>query len=219
MIIDERMLADHGARIKGDYTISGVPLNTHYHQGVRQSGFTLHSQEPGLKMIELTVLFFGKDRPEIDQRKSLFDGMLFGKNELCLDGYFYTVFCSSIGGSLYQGECLCESTYQFTGYKHGRLKKVTGNTLYCESTLPYTDCRVSVAASKAASSYRVGGITYRNVKAGEKLVADGICKRILINGTPAADRAEWFRFPTLVPGKNIILCDDTVTVEYYPVYF
>lgn len=219
MIIDERMLAEHGARIKSDYTVSGVPLNTHYHQGIRQSGFILHGQEPGLKTIELTVVFFGKSRPEIDRRKSLFDGALTGKNELCLDGYFYTVFCSSIGGSLYQGDGLCESIYQFTGYKHGRLKKVTGNTLYCESTLPHTDCRVSVTVSRASGSYRMGGVTFRNVKAGERLVTDGIDKRILINGSPAADRAEWLRFPTLAPGKNIILCDDTVTVEYYPAYF
>ena len=219
MIIDERTLAEYGARLKSDYVVSGVPINTHYHQGIRQSGFILHSQEPGLKTIELTVVFFGESRPEIDRRKSLFDGALVGKIELCLDGFFYTVFANSIGNNVYQGDCLCESAYQFTGYKHGRLKKVRGNTLYCESTLPHTDCSVSVTVSRAAGSYRMGEVTFRNVKAGERLVSDGIDKRMLINGAPAADRAEWLRFPALVPGKNVILCDDTVTVEYYPVYF
>lgn len=219
MIVDGRTLAEYGARLKNDYTISGVPLTSYFHQGVRQSGFTLHSQEAGLKTIDLTLVFSGADRAEIDRRKSRLDGALFGKNELCLDGCFYTVFCSGVGGSVYQGDCLCESAYQFTGYKHGRLKRITGNTLYCESTLPYTDCRILTTVTAASGSYRVGSITFQNVRAGELLTVDGIDKRILIDGIPAADRAEWIRFPSLIPGKNFILCDDIVTVEYYPVYF
>lgn len=219
MIIDRRTLEEYGARLKNDYTVSGVPVDTHFHQGARQSGFILHGQETGLKTIDLTIVFIGRDRVEVDRRKSRLDGALMGKNELCLDGYFYTVFCSSFGNSAYQGDGLCEASYQFTGYKHGRLKKIRGNTLYCESTLPHTDCRLLVTASRSSGSYRVGSVTFRDVQAGERLEVDGFDKRILIGGIPAADRAEWIRFPSLVPGKNLILCDDTVTVEYYPVYF
>ena len=65
----------------------------------------------------------------------------------------------------------------------------------------------------------MGTVKFLNVKAGERLVVDGMDKRILVNDAPAANRAEWIRFPSLVPGENHITCPDEVTVEFYPVFF
>ena len=87
------------------------------------------------------------------------------------------------------------------------------------STLPHTDCKITVTVSQDYATYKVGTVTFSDVHAGDVLVVDGLDKRILINDAPAAQKAEWIRFPSLVPGENIIACNDTVTVEYYPVYF
>ncbi len=219
MIIDVEMIRQHGGELHERYTISGAPIESSYHKGVRQSGFTLFNQVIGLKTITLPITFLGLSREDIDRCKLLFDMKLMGKNELVLDGHYYTVICQQIGDAHYKGFGACESEYQFLGVKHGPLQTVTANTIYCMSTLPHTDCRISVKVSKAAATYSVGTVTFKNVSAGDVLVVDGLDKRILVNGAPAAQKAEWIRFPSLVPGENIITCNDTVTVEYYPVYF
>lgn len=218
-IIDEVCIAKYGGKLKNEYTISGVPLENHYHKGVRQSGFILLNQATGLKEISITIVFQGQDRSEIDKRKVLFDSLLMGKNELVLDGFFYTVLCQSIGESIYKGFCVCEARYDFIGVKHGNLQTVMGKTLYCMSTLPATDCRISVTVSASAQFYQVGSVTFKDVSAGDKLVVDGLNKRILVNDAPAAQKAEWVRFPSLSPGGNSIQCVDIPTIEYYPVFF
>ena len=219
MIIDEIMLNQHGGRLHAGYTISGVSMENSYHRGVGQSDFTLLKQDAGLKSINITVTFLGSAREEIDRLKSLFEMRLMGKNDLVLDGNYYSVICQEIGNANYKGFGACEVEYQFLGYKHGPLQTITGNHFYCASTLPHTDCRITVTASKDASTYKVGTVTFFDVSSGDVLVVDGLDKRILVNEAPAAQKADWLRFPSLVPGENVIICDDTVTVEYYPVYF
>lgn len=219
MIIDVEMIRQHGGDLHERYTISGAPIESSYHKGVKQSGFTLFNQVVGLKTITLPITFCGSSREYIDRCKSLFDMRLMGKNELVLDGHYYTVICQQIGDAHYKGFGACESEYQFLGVKHGPIQAVTANTIYCMSTLPHTDCKITVTVSQDCATYKVGTVTFSDVHTGDVLVVDGLDKRILINDAPAAHRAEWIRFPYLVPGENIITCNDTVTVEYYPVYF
>ena len=89
---------------------------------------------------------------------------------------------------------------------------------YCISTVPETDCILSVTVSEAADTYALGGATFLDVQAGEQLVFDGINKRILRNGAPGAANVEWINFPSVVPGENSFTALDPVTVQYYPTY-
>ena len=212
-------IEEYGARLKADYEITAVPLENQYFQGTKRSNFVLLSQTYGLKSIKMNFDFMGNSRGEIDTKKSIFDGNLIGTLEIMLDGYFYTVICNKLGDGVYYGDYLMECEYEFEGYKHGELTVIGSNVVWCESTAPYTDCILSATVSEAASSYQLGTVTFKGVLSGDYLVVDGINKRILINGAPAAQKADWVRFPSLVPGENLITCDDPVTVEFYQVYF
>ena len=88
----------------------------------------------------------------------------------------------------------------------------------CIRDRPYTDCRLTVKASQASETYELGGAVFQNVQAGDVLCFDGIDKRVLINGAPGAQRCEFLRFPSLVPGENSFDTPDPVTVAYYPAY-
>lgn len=66
--------------------------------------------------------------------------------------------------------------------------------------------------------YPLGSALFQNVNAGDVLVFDGIDGKITRNGVNAAASVVWVNFPQLVPGPNVIDCDDAVTVEYFPTY-
>ena len=98
------------------------------------------------------------------------------------------------------------------------VKAVSNGSLQAQGTLPKMDCILSASPSADAEKYVVAGITFTNVHQGDQIVIDGITKRILINGGPAAQRCDIIDFPYLVPGDNTVSCIDPVTVQYYPSY-
>ena len=110
-------------------------------------------------------------------------------------------------------------SYVFLGIQHDKMVKAVSNgSLQAQGTLPKMDCILSASPSADAEKYVVAGITFTNVHQGDQIVIDGITKRVLINGGPAAQRCNIIDFPYLVPGDNTISCIDPVTVQYYPSY-
>ena len=77
-----------------------------------------------------------------------------------------------------------------------------GNTIICESTLPYTDCVLTARVGQDGTNYQMGPVMFDIVYAGQVLTVDGITKRILVGGIPDASGAEWIQFPTLEPGRT-----------------
>ncbi len=212
---------EYGGSLKSEYTVTGMEITENsYSIGRNRSNPLYHGTVLGLKTLTLPVDFAGKDRQEASARKSKFDAAIYGKNELVLpDGFTYTAICSEYGEEICHGEQLLETIYTCVGIRHGKKEIVTGNTIYCTSTLPKTDCRLTVTVTNGESSYQLGSVTFLDVTAGDVLCVDGITGRILVNGAPGAARAQWLEFPYLVPGKNMITCADTVTAEFYPAYF
>ena len=98
------------------------------------------------------------------------------------------------------------------------VKAVSNGGFQAQGTLPKMDCILSASPSADAEKYVVAGITFTNVHQGDQIIIDGITKRILINGGPAAQRCDIIDFPYLVPGDNTVSCIDPVTVQYYPSY-
>ena len=92
-----------------------------------------------------------------------------------------------------------------------------GDTLFCLSTMPYTDCRLTAVST--GTSFSLGGATFSNVQANDVLVFDGINKVVTVNGVNHALNTTFLHFPSLVPGENTILATSgTVTVEYEPTF-
>lgn len=220
MWINNKGLHLFGGKLKDTYTYTPPTIETEYFQGRKRSNFVLLDSSYGMGKLTLPIVFEGENRKDVALKKSNFEKEFFGRSEIGLPGEFsYFAFLESIGTPSFPSECMIETTYSLNCIRHGWKQTVESNTVYCESTLPNTDCIIKVTALKDAEEYPVGTVTFLNVKAGELLVVDGMDKRILVNGAPAANRAEWIRFPSLVPGENHIECPDEVTVEFYPVYF
>ena len=220
MWINLKPLHLFGGKLKMDYTYTPPEISNEYFKGRRRSGFVVLDSSYELGSLSLPIVFFGADRNDAALKKSMFEKEAFGRSDIILgDEFMYFTFLESIGESSYPSDQLIEVTYEFKCIRHGKYREVKKNTVYCESTLPETDCILSTTVGKTGSNYKVGTVTFPKVTQGEKITVDGINKRILIGGAPAASRAEWIRFPVLIPGKNNIACTDPLTVSYYPVYF
>lgn len=220
MWVNGEPIERYGAKLRMEYKASGYELENSAFKGRRRSSFVLLNSSVGFKTLTLPLVFVGCDAHDVEQKKSLFEMLLYGKNELVMDdGYMYSVYLSQIGDSTHPNPQMIEIEYTLIGVKHGPLVTVQANTIYCDSTLPHTDCILTATIGQTGSNYQMGTVTFPQVTQGEVLTVDGINKRILVDGAPAADRAEWITFPSLSPGKNIIACDDPLTVEFYPVYF
>ena len=208
-----------GAHLKEGYSVSGAPLTNAYHKGKNRTSFVLLSSEIGLKTITLPIAIIGDNQAELTRRKLTMDAGLYGKNEIWLpDGYFYTTILESMGEPVFFGETVLECTYVLSGVQHDAKIQTTGPVVFCQSTIPRTDCVLTTTVKQAAASYTFDGAMFANVKAGDVLCLDGQNGRVLINGGPGAQRCDFVEFPYLVPGQNVISAPDTVIVEYYPTY-
>ena len=220
MWVNGEPIERYGAKLKMEYTSSGYELENSAFKGRGRSSFVLLNSSIGFKTLTLPLIFEGCGPHDVEYKKSLFDMLVYGKNELIMDdGYMYSAYLSQIGDAVHPHPNMLEITYTFVGVKHGPLVTVQANTIYCDSTLPHTDCILTATVGQTGNNYQIGTVTFAQVTQGEVLTVDGINKRILVNEVPAAERAEWITFPSLSPGKNIITCDDPLTVEFYPVYF
>lgn len=220
MWINEKPFIEYGCKPKMDYKISGCELDVSIFHGRGRSFFNLLNTSVGLKTLKIPVVFHGEDEADVERKKSLFEMAVLGKSELIMDdGFKYSVVLTDIGQASHPSTQMIEVEYTFTGVRHDEYMVVIGNSVFCDSTLPYTDCILTATVSADGTNYKVGTVTFLEVTAGEVLVVDGINGRILVDGAPAAERAEWTEFPKLVPGMNEIACSDVLTVEFYPVYF
>ena len=220
MHLNNKSLTEYGGILLAGYTVSGYEIDACTFKGKSRSSLNFLNASTGTKVLNIPIAFKGDDLTEASQKKSIFEGDAFGKNELVMDdGLLYSAVLSNIGKSTYVGTKVIKAEYEFIAIRHGEYKTIVGNTVHCDSTLPYTDCILTATVTADRSNYKLGTVTFKEVTAGEVLTVDGINGRILLNGVPAAERADWIEFPKLIPGINHISCDDALTVEFYPAYF
>lgn len=220
MYINKNNIDQFGAKILEDYKYTAPTLSNSIFQGRHRSSFNVLMSNYELATLEITVVFEGKDRKDVTRKKSAFDGILYGSCNIDMeDGFSYFAYADEIGEAQYKNEALIECSYTFKCIRHTALETITGNIVNCKSTLPFTDCILTVTVSKNAINYAVGPVTFPTVTAGQILTVDGIKKRILVNGAPGANFADWLTFPSLTPGQNNIQCADILTIQYYPSFF
>ncbi|WP_050639595.1 MULTISPECIES: hypothetical protein [Clostridia] len=220
MWINNKPLYLFGGKLRMDYSYTSPELENEYFQGRNRSGFTLLANNYNLGTLTLPIVFEGKDSHDAALKKSKFENEAFGRSDIIIgDGFMYFAFLESIGEASFPSGQLIEVTYVFKGIRHGRYREVKKNTVYCESTLPRTDCILEVTVGQNGKNYKVGTVAFPDVIQGQLIKVDGINKRILINGKNSAEKADWVTMPALVPGRNYFECKDTLTIGYYPVYF
>lgn len=221
--INGQPLENYSAKLS-DFSVGAAEVTSSYWQGVNRTNFALLKQQFGLRPITLSVAVDGDTYIDAAMMLSRLSGEMWGVVELYLpDGFSYTAVLDGSATAPERvgpgtGQTVLIQTYTLTGYRHGPMITTTGPSVWCASTMPFTDCILSVTASAAADTYTLGGATFPDVTQGESLVFDGINKRILRNGAPGAAGVEWINFPQLTPGANTVTAADTVTVQYYPCY-
>lgn len=227
LLINGVPLETYGGAALLDYSIGETELKNETFQGVDRSTWHLLKATFGTRSVKVTIVFTGADRHAASLQRSKLNGAIFGASELYIsdDGFFYDVCIESCGAEVLVGEgereAKIKSDYTFRGTRREALVKetVAGNgTMFCRSTMPFTDCRLTVTVAATAASYNLGGAVFSNVQAGDVLVFDGIDGKITKNGANAAASVSWTDFPRLEPGLNTIVSPNTVTVEYYPTY-
>lgn len=222
MYVNGEAVSTYGAVVES-FKVGPTQITNEVFQGRNRTGFNLLSATFGRREIAVNLFYKAKDRRTITLMKSQVDALLFGKLELALpDGFLYSSVLTNAGEMQILGVegpgviALC--SYTFEGVRHDPLVTSSGNSIYCESTMPQTDCRLTCTASQAYNSITVDTVTITNVRQGDVLTVDGINGRILQNGAPCAGNMSFLHFPALVPGENTLSCPETLTIEYYPTY-
>jgi hypothetical protein len=229
LLINGQPLAYYGGKSLLDYSIGGTPLDNSIFHGVNRTNWTMMKSYTGLRPITLTIVFSAPTLHAAKMARSMFNAAVHGKCEIYIpdDGFFYTAYCKDFGAEELAGigekEAQIKSSYEFEGIRHGNPEAVTvpgGDSVYCRSTMPYTDARLTVTAKSAAASYTLGGAVFQNVAAGDVLCFDGINGAITKNGANYAGSVQWVYFPALVPGENVIAAaaEDNVLVEFSPAF-
>lgn len=220
MYVNNIDIAAYGAELKREYTYTPPTISNEYFKGRRRSTFTLLTSNFEVGTLVCPMVFVGKHKRDVCEKKSAFESLAFGQCDIDMqDGFSYFAFLDDIGTPSYPCDEIIETDYTFKCIRHGEYETVTGNSVFCKSTLPNTDCVLSVTVGASGQNYVVGTVTFPTVTQGQQITVDGINKRILINNVPSADEATWIKFPSLTPGENNLTCKDTMTIGYYPVYF
>ena len=211
-----------------DYTVGETSIDNATFKGINRTNWVLLKSMFGTRTLTLTVIFKGNTLHAAKVNRSKFNAAVFGKSEIFIpdDGFFYDVVCDSLGDEMLVGigqrESQIKSTYTFTGIRHGTKRTVLvskNQSFLCESTVPFTDCRLTLTSTQTVAEYNFGGGVWENISAGDVLVFDGINCEITKNGDNYAQYVTWMNFPTLQAGMNTIETDtDDVKIEYYPTY-
>lgn len=222
MWINDTDISDYGALVES-FSVGETPVTPVTYQGLNSTSFNLLTDQFGMREINVNIFFSAKTRRALTLKKSKIDSLAWGKIELRLpDGFYYTAVCTSPGELLILGlegnKVIGLVPYVFSGIRHDPLVTQTGNTIDCQSTMPYTNVRLTCKASQAYASINIAGVTITGVNSGDTLAVDGILGRILQNDAPCAGNMSFIKFPQLTPGLNTLDCPETLTVEYYPTY-
>lgn len=227
LLINGRPLEVYGGCTLLDYNVGETSLVNDTFQGINRTTWRMLKAVFGLRPITITIVFTGRDLHQAKLQRSKLNGILFGRSELFIpdDGFYYDVSCESLGSEVLVGtgdrEAKIKAEYSFKGVRRDALVSETvpaGGSLFCRSTMPFTDCRLTATVGASAASYTLGGATFQNVSTGDVLVFDGIDGAITRNGQPDAANVSWVHFPSLAPGMNENDAPDAVQVEYFPAY-
>ena len=225
LYINGTNVADYGVLVES-FKVGSTEVKSEIYQGFNRTNFNVLSAQLNTRQITVSLFYKAPTRRQLALIKAKIDAMMIGKLELWLpDDFFYTAVLTGAGEEQILGveynEEIAICSYTFQGIRHDPIETVQlahGGTLYCRSTIPRTDCRLTCTASQNRASLQMGPVTITGVSKNDVLVADGITGRILQNGALCAGNMSFLHFPYLTPGPNTITCPEDLTVEYYPTY-
>ncbi len=216
---------EYGARLLASYKVGGTPVKRTRQKTPGVQGWIGLKTEYGLRTITLPVHVRGETPLRASlQLSKLTAALAVDVVNLYLPNgmqYFASLESAGDAAELTQDGCLLSCTYKLVGYAHGDLQTIPlplGSAFCALGTAPQMSCQISCTVGADTPRYTVAGITWRNVHAGEKLVLDGLNKRITRNGYSDIGSTDLTQWPTLTPGENVLDAKDVLTVSYYPIW-
>lgn len=219
MTINGTDISTLGGVLLGTPRISNAEIAPAFYKGRARSGLIHLSNGIGTKIIECKIAVTGSDIHAIQLRRATLRALMLGKLDIVFgtDGFqYWAVYDGSAElESEYNGAAVSE--FRFIGVQHEAKITQTGHSILCASTVPETDCKLSVTTLANVTDFTLGTVTFPSVSFGDILIADGIDGVITKNGTAVA--ASFTRLPYLRPGANDIICTNGApTIEYYPTH-
>ena len=221
MFINGEPISKYGGIMLGTPRVSNAEYTSTYSYQRTRSTIRHLSHDIGMKTLEVNVAFLGDSIHEIQMKRSVFRAALIGLVDLSFtqDGFSY--FSEYLGDaeleSEYNGAVM--SKFKFSAVQHLPLKKVTGTKVFCESTVPITDCKLTAIMPVTGTNFILGPVKFLHAFEGTLAVADGINGLITEDGYSL--QTSFVHLPYLVPGDNEIETTadpSTVTIEYYPTF-
>ena len=154
-----------------------------------------------------------------------FESLIVGKVvEIYLpDGYYYTALVQSLPAPSFDSTGEHDVTYTFLAIRHLPARKAAvsvGGTIKCISNTD-TKCVIAASFSQAHETITLCGVIINNITANDVVVIDSVNGLITCNGVNKFLDTEFYDFPLLSPGENIISCtatDASLQVTYTPVF-
>lgn len=202
-----------------DYTYTPGATESVLSSGSKKTIFNLFSQKTQSGSLTIDIIVKGRNREELQRNCDNIIGLFSGLATVRLDGYLFRIALSQIGATVKLGMRGALVTITGTASKHLPMSKTNGKRVFCRSTVPETDCILTVKVSSTGTNYLLGTVRFASVAAGDELIIDGIKCKILKNGIPCASHCTFSELPKLKPGYNDIDCIDTPKVEYYPTFY
>ena len=195
MTMNHIPISQYGAKLRAEYTVSASSISTTYYKPREGSTFLTIGSELGLKTLTLPFDIYGKSPQDVRRKLSCLDALAgSGKVELYLpDGFYYTALLQSCKAPSPITPCILSCQYTFLGIQHEQKITVTTEKgiVFASGTMPRMDCIVSATVGTDAETYTLAGVIFDHVSKGDKLVLDGMTKRVLVNGAPGAQLTKY----------------------------
>lgn len=238
MTINGVDIAMFNARIQ-NYTVSGTAVTNNTSAANEFVALPdLYYSTFGPRTLTITLTFFPKRVGEDSRRTSIperlhrateniirFESQIVGKVvEFRLpDGYYYTAFAQSLPAASFDSTGEHDVTYTFLAIRHLKQKTQNvspGGKVKCLSNTA-TRFIITATFSQAHENVTLCGVIVNDISSGDVLVIDSVNGLITCNGDNKFLDTDFFDFPVLSPGDNIISCtaeDAQLQVAYTPVF-
>lgn len=154
-----------------------------------------------------------------------FESLIVGKvvEILLPDGYYYTALAQSLPAADFDSTGEHDVTYTFLAIRHLRQRTESvspGGKIKCLSNTS-TRFILTASFSQAHEYVTLCGVKVNTILAGAVVVIDSVSGLITCNGVNKFLDTEFYDFPILLPGDNIISCtapEAQLQVTYTPVF-
>ena len=215
VLIAGHALWEFGARMVAFPTFT-TDVDSVVFQGLERSSIQqLHLRQAGQHM-DCEIDYFGTLEERTKRRGALEAILLTAKAPVEIDigdGYFYRAVLERQGRVACNNDVFTEVEYRFRVTRH-TAELVTSIQfpnvwVYCNSTVPLTDCRIYIPAALVSNSsnllVELGDMSWTfDMPLNGDIILDGINKIFTMGGQNItnANGFVWTDFPALKPGKN-----------------